>query len=238
MKTLILAGAGVAALAAAAASAQPPAPPAPPAPSMREAPRAPHPMTRAEVKAKVDAHFARLDTNRDGFLTPDEIAAGHGPRGEGFAMRRMHPDGPMGERGMADRPMREGPMADGPGRDGRADVFARLDANHDGVVTRDEFMNAGPGSARVERRVFVMRDGDGPGRDGPGMGPRAGAMRGHMIERMDSNHDGRVSLAEAEARALEAFDRADANHDGVVTPEERAAARGAMRERFQERRPG
>jgi Ca2+-binding EF-hand superfamily protein len=233
MKAIIFAGAGVAALAAVAASAQPSPPPAPPAPSMREAPRASHPMTRAEVKAKVDARFARLDANRDGFLTPDEIAAGHGPRGEGFAMRRMHPDGPMGEREMADRPMREDPMAGGPGRDGRAEVFARLDANHDGVVTRDEFMNAGPGDTRVERRrVFVMRDGDGPGRDGPGPGPRPGAMRGHMIERMDSNHDGRVSLGEAEARALEAFDRADANHDGVVTPEERQAAHGAMRERF------
>src|SRR3954468_18032180 len=109
MKTIIFAGAAVAALAAVAASAQPGAPSAPPAPSMREAPSAPHPMTRAEAKAKVDAHFARLDSNRDGYLTPDEIAAGHGPRGEGFAMRRMRPDGPMGERGMAERPMREGP---------------------------------------------------------------------------------------------------------------------------------
>jgi len=240
MKTMILAGAAVAALAAVTASAQPPAPSAPPAPpSMREmpAPRAMHPMTRAEVKAKVDAHFAKLDTNRDGYLTPDEIAAGHGMRGQGMAMHRMRPDGAMGERPMAEgqmaeRPMREGPMADGPGRDGRAEVFAHLDSNHDGVITRDEFMKAGPGDARVERRVFVMRDGDGPGRDGPGMGMRGGAMRGHMIERMDANHDGRVSLAEAEARALEAFDRADANHDGVVTPEERAAAHGAMRERF------
>jgi Ca2+-binding EF-hand superfamily protein len=245
MKTIILAGAGVAALAAVAASAQPPAPAAPPAPSMREMPRAPreaHPVTRAEVKAKVDAHFARLDTNRDGYLTPDEIAAAHGPRGEGMAMHRMRPDGPMGEGPMADRPMgegqmaerpkREGPMADGPGRDGRAEVFARLDANHDGVVTRDEFMNAGPGAGRVERRVFVIRDGDGDGREGPGMGMRGGGMHGRMMERMDSNHDGRISLAEAEAGALQAFDRADANHDGVVTPEERQAARGAMRERF------
>src|SRR3954468_20416741 len=91
MKTIIFAGAAVAALAAVAASAQPGAPSAPPAPSMREAPSAPHPMTRAEAKAKVDAHFARLDSNRDGYLTPDEIAAGHGPRGEGFAMRRMRP---------------------------------------------------------------------------------------------------------------------------------------------------
>jgi Ca2+-binding EF-hand superfamily protein len=241
MKTMILAGAGVAALAAVAAAAQPPAPSAPPTPpSMREmppAPRAMHPMTRAEVKAKVDAHFAKLDANRDGYLTPDEIAAGHGMRGEGMAMHRMRPDGPMGDRPMAEGGMHEGPMADGPGRDGRAEVFAHLDANHDGVITRDEFMNAGPGAGRVERRVIVMRDGDGPGRDGPGMGMhdggmRGGGMHGRMMERMDSNHDGRISLAEAEAGALQAFDRADANHDGVVTPEERQAAHGMMRERF------
>src|SRR4051812_50196271 len=98
MKTIILAGAGVAALAAVAASAQPPAPSAPPAPpAWRDAgpaPRAAHPVTRAEVKAKVDAHFAKLDTNRDGYLTPDEIAAGHGMRGAGMAMHRMRPDGP------------------------------------------------------------------------------------------------------------------------------------------------
>src|SRR3954468_17049718 len=162
MKTIIFAGAAFAALAAVAASAQPGAPSAPPAPSMREAPRAPHPVTRAQVKAKVDARFARLDANRDGYLTPDEIAAGRGGRGEGMAMRRMRPDGPMGERPLAERPMREGPLADGPVRDGRAEVFAHLDANHDGVVTRDEFMNAGPGDSRVERRrVFVMRDGEG-----------------------------------------------------------------------------
>jgi hypothetical protein len=50
----------------------------------------------------------------------------------------------------------------------------------------------------------------------------------------DANHDGRVSLQEATAAALQHFDRADLNHDGKLTPEERRQAHQLMRG---ERRP-
>ena len=53
---------------------------------------------------------------------------------------------------------------------------------------------------------------------------------GHLFEMADANKDGRVSLAEAQAAALEHFDRADLNHDGKLTPEERQQARQLMRE--------
>jgi len=46
----------------------------------------------------------------------------------------------------------------------------------------------------------------------------------------DTNHDGRVSLAEAEAAALAHFDKADLNHDGKITPEERQQAHALRRE--------
>ncbi|MEA3034902.1 MAG: hypothetical protein QOH04_661, partial [Sphingomonadales bacterium] len=187
------------------------------------------PVTRAEVKAKVDARFARLDANRDGYISADEI------RSRGPEMRRDRAEGPD-MRG----PRPEGAMMDRSDGGRRAEMFARLDANHDGVVTRDEFLRAAPPS-RPRGEGFAPRPLEGRG-EGPG--PRFGGRGGHGgfggrgIERMDANRDGRVSLAEAEARALQAFDRADANHDGVVTPEERQAARGAMRERFQDRRGG
>jgi len=58
---------------------------------------------------------------------------------------------------------------------------------------------------------------------------------GHLFEMADSNHDGRVSLQEAEAAALAHFDRADANHDGKITPDEREQAHKMM---LLERRPG
>ena len=75
-----------------------------------------------------------------------------------------------------------------------------------------------------------MRHGGGMAGMG-GFGP-------NMIERLDSNKDGRVSLAEAQTGALAMFDRVDSNRDGTVTPEERRAARERFREARQDRRPG
>jgi hypothetical protein len=55
-----------------------------------------------------------------------------------------------------------------------------------------------------------------------GMG--MGGFGGHLFEMADTNKDGRVSLAEAQAAALAHFDRADLNHDGKLTPDERRQA--------------
>ena len=43
----------------------------------------------------------------------------------------------------------------------------------------------------------------------------------------DANSDGKVSLTEFSARAVEGFNRADTNKDGVVTIAELQAARPA-----------
>ena len=56
-----------------------------------------------------------------------------------------------------------------------------------------------------------------------------------MFEMSDSNKDGRVSLQEATAAALQHFDMADANRDGQVTRDERKQMRQRMRS---ERRAG
>ena len=87
-----------------------------------------------------------------------------------------------------------------------ADRFAKMDANHDGFVTEAELSG----------------------------GRNVGGNAAAMIARLDSDKDGKVSLAELSARTLAMFDRADANHDGIVTPEERQAAREAMRARMQQ----
>jgi hypothetical protein len=50
-----------------------------------------------------------------------------------------------------------------------------------------------------------------------------------MFETMDTNKDGRVSQAEAQAVALQHFDRADLNHDGQLTPQERQQSRQLLR---------
>ncbi|MDB5693063.1 MAG: hypothetical protein JWO81_2126, partial [Alphaproteobacteria bacterium] len=55
---------------------------------------------------------------------------------------------------------------------------------------------------------------------------------GRWFDRVDTDHDGRVSLAEVDRAALAMFDRLDANHDGTISPDERAAGRQGLRQRM------
>jgi hypothetical protein len=166
-------------------------------------------MTRAEVPQHVAKMFAKLDTNRDGFVTRDEVEALHNKM-----MGAM--DGRI-ERKMAEHGMFIGD---------RGAIFDRLDTNKDGNISRQEFMASHP-QVRQDR-VFVMREGGAPGATGePGMRMRmhhmgmGGRFGGHLFDMADANKDGRVSLAEAQAAALAHFDKADTNHDGRITPDER-----------------
>lgn len=78
-------------------------------------------------------------------------------------------------------------------------MFARFDANHDGLLTRDEAQQALSANAA---------DGADSGR----------AQR--MLDRMFGGAVS-VTLAQFENQALTRFDREDLNHDGVVTAAER-----------------
>jgi hypothetical protein len=78
-----------------------------------------------------------------------------------------------------------------------AERFETLDANRDGQVTRDEMRAA-----------------------------RAHARGGNLIGLLDADGDGRVSKAEALAKAEERFNRADANRDGFLSAEELPARHG------------
>ncbi len=85
-------------------------------------------MTRAEVETRVRDRFARIDANRDGFVTREEGAVARDRvRGE----RRAH----RTER--------------------RAARFAALDANKDGQISRAEF-DAPRGGDHAERRERRM----------------------------------------------------------------------------------
>jgi len=84
-------------------------------------------------------------------------------------------------------------------------LFQRLDANHDGTVTRQE----------AEQASGTMG----------GRGERAQRMISRAFGDAQS-----VTLADFEARALARFDAQDLNHDGVVTADEREQARSARRQ--------
>jgi Ca2+-binding EF-hand superfamily protein len=183
--------------------------------------------TRDEVVAHVREMFAKLDTNKDGFVTREEADAAHqamaGEMRDKFAKHFAEGGMPHPDRGA---------------------MFDKLDTNKDGSISRQEFMSAKPDVR--EQHVFVMRDGDRPvevGHHVPGTpeGPTrvtimrdehapGGAlyhrgmdmrMHGKLFESADANHDGKVSLQEMTNAALQHFDMADANHDGKLTPDER-----------------
>ena len=136
------------------------------------------------------------------------------------------------------------------------DQFTRLDANHDGTLSRDEAATdagqrrggpGGPGGDFFDRldtnhdnmlsreefaQMRTMFRGGG-GRGG-GFGGGMMGLGGNWFDRVDANQDGKVTLDEMTKTVLGLFDRVDANHDGVITPEERQAV---ARSRMQQQQP-
>lgn len=183
-------------------------------------------MTRPDTVQRAQQHFARLDANRDGFITQAEADAARVQLGERMAKRGgamfdrldSNRDGTITraevDAALAARPQKAGQQS--AGRASRWDrLAARLDTNKDGAITRAEFDSRQ--SNRAQRRA----------QHGAKAGKAGGA--GHLFLSADADKDGRVSLAEATAAAAARFDKADANRDGTLTREERRSARKAMR---------
>lgn len=117
-------------------------------------------------------------------------------------------------------------------------AFDNADANHDGVVSRAEFV-----AARSARFQQMDRNGDGAiSRDDFGriiqFRPQIGQRIDTMLAEADLNHDGRVTQAELAQAPTRLFDMADANHDGVVDQNELAAARAQVQQMKQARQSG
>ncbi|MBB5744638.1 EF-hand domain-containing protein [Brevundimonas variabilis] len=160
-------------------------------------------------QAPAERSPARADANRDGQITRAEFVDARVQR-----LKAIDTDGDgtitRAERAGAKQARRAERL------EGR---FDRLDTDRNGAISRTEFQ------ARPER------GGRGPGADRMGRGGPRG-------ERMAARREARgpLVIAEAEARATEAFARMDANSDGAVTVAERRAARQQMRQVRQERR--
>lgn len=132
-----------------------------------------------------------------------------------------------------------------------AEMFASIDTNHDGAISRDEFLahhrammdhggRPGPGGHMPPPPPMggPEHDKDDHGQDDHGMMGHHGGMGGGMehgpmglLRMADTNKDGAVTRAEYDAAVKAHFDKADTNHDGKLTPEERRAAFAAMRGR-------
>lgn len=206
-------------------------------------------VTRDEMLSHVRAMFARIDTNHDGIITRGELAD--------FHERMMHA---MAGRDSARHRMMsarfEGFGSNGDSAKRRAALFDRLDTNHDGVISKDEFMAARRSMRESRATAMHYNAGNEPemtplpdmrmrkihmdhaemhdpsmlqmGAHRPAMGHGFGAR---LFAMADRNPNGSVSLAEVEAAALQHFDQIDLNHDGKITPDERRQAHERMRAR-------
>ncbi len=172
------------------------------------------PTTRAAVEARVKAHFAMMDANKDGVVTREEIEAQQKAR-----MNEMR--GAMFTKMDADK---NGSIS-----------RAEFDAAHE-HMGHDAPPPPPPGGPGAPPPPPAM--GEHGGMDhGMKMGRMHGMMGGmggdrmadHMFAIADANKDGKVTEAEATAAALARFDKVDTNKDGTISPEERTAARDKMR---------
>ena len=98
-------------------------------------------------------------------------------------------------------------------------MFDRLDTNHDGVITKEEFQ--ADVAARFAR-LDTNHDGKVSPEERAAARPGGGGGRGMA---------GDMTLADIQAQAERRFDRLDTNHDGKIDQAEFAAMRTRMERR-------
>lgn len=111
-------------------------------------------------------------------------------------------------------------------------MLEHYDANGDGEVTLEEYLTGG-----LDRFSIADADNDGfaTKEELLKLASNPQSMRAMaIISHMDTDKDGKVSLAEAKAmaeeRAVSRFEKADTDGDGFITPEEAGKVVGERRE--------
>ena len=109
-------------------------------------------------------------------------------------------------------------------RPGRGAMFAHLDTNKDGNITRAEH-----DAARAQRLAGLDANKDGFVTYEEHEAAKERRARDSFARRHDEDGDGRVSVDEMADRGEQMFERMDANDDGVVSADEAQTMRGHRR---------
>jgi Ca2+-binding EF-hand superfamily protein len=180
---------------------------------------------------ELSAYFDRLDTNKDGLLSQQELAAARGrhtrarvdSNGDGLISRDeakampylaqnfdtidVNKDGSLSDEEM--RRHRESRRDEG---------FARLDANGDGQISRDEAKS----SPRLASNFDALDSNKDAQLSRDELRSAWSGRRHHHGPRADTNGDGLISRDEAKSSPLlsQHFDAIDANKDGSLSRDE------------------
>jgi Ca2+-binding EF-hand superfamily protein len=121
------------------------------------------------------------------------------------------------------------------GREAPGAMFERADANGDGALTREEFVNA-----RSDQ--FGKRDRNGDHfidstdlSERVAARPRASQAMNAIVNQFDADHDGKLSKEEFVAGGVTIFERADSDKNGALDAKELEAAKAAVKARADER---
>lgn len=118
----------------------------------------------------------------------------------------------------------------------RRGFLEAADTDHDGSVSRDEFI-----AWREKQFAHMDRNSDGvvdaADRADANQQPEGMKARGEkMREKLDANSDGKVTKEEFVNAGMPMFDKADTDGNGVLDAKELQAARDAMRAQWQKHR--
>ena len=153
-------------------------------------------LTADEVPERMKPLFDKGDTNHDGKLTKEELAAMSG--------KQANPQGRMPGRGNFQS---------------MDPIMIAIDVDKDGILSVTEIANASVALKTLDK------DGDGTLSVAElRMRQQTPAQRAaHMFDEFDGNKDGVLTKEEMPERMAPMFDEIDANHDGKVTLAEMTA---------------
>jgi Ca2+-binding EF-hand superfamily protein len=149
----------------------------------------------SELPARMQTHLSAADTNHDGTLSPDEMSAfRQSQRDARFARMDTNHDGSISSEEAGERAWT---------------FIGRADADHNGVVTRDELTQAHQSGALRGAHQWHH-----------GMMNRGSFDGASIIQRFDHDANGTLEISELPPRMQSHFASADADHDGKLSAAE------------------
>ena len=162
-------------------------------------------LSKSEVKGPLNDHFAKVDTDEDGFITKEEFENAPRPKQKKGKMGKRNSEASTARgNNREDRPSfdqvangldtnKDGKISKAEAKGRLSNHFAKVDADNDGFISKAEFENI-PQSGR-------------PSFD-------------KVLSNLDTDKDGKISKTEAKGPLSKNFTKVDTDEDGFISKTE------------------